>query len=104
MFLKNSNIHIFVNDNTNICLIIPDYKPLHQCESKQFEHGAHFEYISLFKSLMDLMPSLPLTRLGNQGVYFQGEDSIAPLSSKYTKTENKRKSRTIISVINKNEH
>ena len=21
MFLKNSNIHIFVNDNTNICLI-----------------------------------------------------------------------------------
>ena len=85
-------------------ITIPDYKPLHQCESKQFEHGAHFEYISLFKSLMDLMPSLPLTRLGNQGVYFQGEDSIAPLSSKYIKTENKRKSRTIISVINKNEH
>lgn len=49
-------------------MTIPDYKPIRQFESKQFEHGAHFEYISLFKSLMELMPSLPLTRLGNQGV------------------------------------
>ena len=43
-------------------ITIPDYKPLHQCESKQFEHGAHFEYISLFKSLIDLMSSLDTSR------------------------------------------
>ena len=53
---------------------IPDYKPQRQYEAKKFEHGAHFEYISLFKSLMDLMPTLPLNRLGNKGVYFQEEE------------------------------
>ena len=54
-------------------ITIPDYKPLHQCESKQFEHGAHFEYISLFKSLMDLMPSLPLTRLAIKASTFRAK-------------------------------
>ena len=60
-------------------MTIPDYKPIRQFKSRQFEHGAYFEYISLFKSLMELMPSLPLARLGNQGVYFQEEDHKEPL-------------------------
>ena len=86
-------------------MTIPDYKPIRQFESKQFEHGAHFEYISLFKSLMELMPSLPLTRLGNQGIYFQEEKRRESFCNNYPKVE-KRKSRQIISVkdINKSQH
>lgn len=51
-----------------------DYKPSIKVEKHLFfEHGAHFEYFSLFKSLLDLIPTMPVDRLGNKGVYFQDE-------------------------------
>ena len=50
-----------------------DYKPSIKVKKQFFEHGAHFEYFSLFKSLLDLIPTMPIDRLGNKGVYFQDE-------------------------------
>lgn len=41
---------------------------------KLYEHGAHFKYIDLFKSLVDLVSVLPSERLGNNGVYFQDDE------------------------------
>lgn len=41
---------------------------------KYYEHGAHFKYIDLFKSLVNLVSILPAERLGHNGIYFQHDE------------------------------
>jgi hypothetical protein len=45
-----------------------------------YENGAHFKYINLYSKLLLLYSTLPLERLGNQGVYFQEEKESNPYS------------------------
>ena len=49
-----------------------------------FEHGAHFKYMDLFKSLVDLVSVLPSQRLGNNGVYFQDDEDRQNILKKET--------------------
>ena len=44
-------------------------------EIKYYEHGAHFKYIDLFKSLVNLVSILPAERLGHNGIYFQHDET-----------------------------
>lgn len=41
---------------------------------KFYEHGAHFKFKDLHKSLLGLMMTLPTNRLGNHGKYFNNDD------------------------------
>ena len=46
---------------------------------KYYENGAHFKYIELFKSLVNLVSILPAERLGHNGIYFQHDDTDSKL-------------------------
>ena len=40
-----------------------------------YEFGAHFKYLDLYTSLINLYNILPSERLGNNGIYFQEEEN-----------------------------
>lgn len=42
---------------------------------RTYEHGAYFKSHDLFTKLLDLIETLPVERLGNEGVYFQSENN-----------------------------
>ena len=42
---------------------------------RTYEHGAYFKSQYLFTKLLDLIETLPVERLGNEGVYFQSENN-----------------------------
>lgn len=42
---------------------------------RTYEHGAYFKSHELFTKLLDLIETLPIERLGNEGVYFQNENN-----------------------------
>lgn len=42
---------------------------------RTYEHGAYFKSHELFTKLLDLIETLPIERLGNEGVYFQKENN-----------------------------
>ena len=59
--------------------IEPKKKKLENRKSKEtihytYENGAHFKYINLYKSLIDLVNILPSERLGNDGIYFEEDE------------------------------
>lgn len=44
-------------------------------EITKYEHGAHFKYSDLQRKLLDLVETIPLDRLGINGIYFQEDDN-----------------------------
>ena len=44
---------------------------------KQYEYGAYFKTQDLFSKLLDLVNTLPVDRLGKNGIYFQKENTDA---------------------------
>lgn len=68
-----------------------------------YENGAHFKYMTLFNRLVELIQTLPISRLGNNGVYFQESDcqiikSInikpGPIVSNYMGLVNRKKNKS----------
>lgn len=55
-----------------------------ETKEKIFEHGAHFKYMDLFKSLVELVSILPSERLGNNGIYFQDDEEKHNILKKET--------------------
>lgn len=47
----------------------------HSKQPRTYEHGAYFKSHDLFTKLLDLIETLPVERLGNDGVYFQKENN-----------------------------
>ena len=72
----------------------------------KYEYGAFFKYIDLYKALCDLIPILSTERIGNNGVYFQRneteEKKLSKNNSDYEKSVRLKISSPIRSIYYNN--
>ena len=69
----------------------------HSKKPRTYEHGAYFKSHDLFTKLLDLIETLPVDRLGNNGVYFQYDNK----DEQFEKSVNIRKTLTCPSKLPK---
>ena len=69
----------------------------HSKRPRTYEHGAYFKSHDLFTKLLDLIETLPVDRLGNNGVYFQYDNK----DEQFEKSVNIRKTLTCPSKLPK---
>lgn len=72
----------------------------------KYEYGAFFKYIDLYKALCDLIPILSSEKIGNNGVYFQRneteEKKLSKNNSDYEKSTRLKISYPIRSIYYNN--